>query len=159
MTADYVQPVAKAYGEASPELRAIAKRQQEEIDAEIGRLRIQAYTIRQLVALAPPAPPPAVEVQAEDTAQAADAATVEVVTESPGQQAQPWLTEVQKRLARELWEAERQAGHDLSSQQVVDLLRGRGVVFGVQQPAAAIGMTLASVRRAWKTAHPDEGGR
>jgi hypothetical protein len=155
MTEDYVQPVAKAYGDASPELRSIAKRQQEEIEAEIGRLRNQAYTIRQLVNLAPAPPPPPVEVQAEDTAQAADAATVEVVTETNGQQP-PWLTEKQKKLARELWEAERQSGDDLSSQQVVDLMRGRGVVFGVQRPAVALGRTLASVRRAWKTDHPDK---
>jgi len=80
---------------------------------------------------------------------------VEVVAEPNGQPVQPWLTEEQKKLARELWESERQAGHDLSSQEVVDLMKGRGVVFGVQQPAAAIGMTLASVRRAWQTAHPD----
>jgi hypothetical protein len=109
------------------------------------------------VNLAPPPPP--IAVQAADTAQAADAATVEAVTESNLQQPQPWLTEEQKKLARELWESERQSGHDLSSQQVVDLLRGRGIVFGVQQPAAAIGMTLASVRRAWKADHPDEVSR
>jgi hypothetical protein len=154
MTLDYVQPVAKAYGDGSPDLHSIAKQQQAEIEAEIGRLRNQAYTIRQLVGLAPPPPSPPVVVEAEDTAHAADAATVEAVAEPTGQPAQPWLTDEQKKLARELWEAERQAGHDLSSQQVVDLLRGRGVVFGVQQPAAAIGMTLASVRRAWAAAHP-----
>ncbi|HVC78835.1 MAG TPA: hypothetical protein VND96_20175 [Candidatus Micrarchaeaceae archaeon] len=156
MTLDYVQPVAKAYGDGSPELRSIAKRQQEEIEAEIGRLRNQAYTIRQLVGLAPPPPPPPVVVEAEDTAQAADAATVEVVAEPNGQQMQPWLTEEQKKLARELWDAERQSGHDLTSQQVVDLMRGRGIVFGVQQPAAAIGMTLAAARRGWKNTHRDE---
>jgi hypothetical protein len=151
MTADYVQPVAKAYGEGSPELHSIAKQQQAEIDAEIGRLRNQAYTIRQLVNLAPPPPPPPVAVQAEDSAEAADTATIEVVTEQPPR----WLTEDQKRLAREIWESEREAGHDLSSQEVVDLMRGRGVAFGVQMPAAAIGMTLASSRKAWKAAHPD----
>ena len=153
MTADYVQPVAKAYGDGSPELHSIAKRQQDEIKAEMARLQTQAYTIRQLVALAP-APP--VVVQATETAQAVDEADVEVVTESNGKEQPRGLTQEQKRLARELWESERQAGHDLTSQGVVNLMLGRGVVFGVQMPAAAIGMTLASVRKAWKAAHPDE---
>jgi hypothetical protein len=158
MTADYVQPVAKAYGEASPELHSIAKKQQDEIKAEIARLQTQAYAIRQLVNLAPAPPSPPVEVQAEDVAQVANAATVEVITAHSGQQPPRSLTEEQKKLDRELWESERRAGRDLSSQEVVDLMRGHGVAFGVQMPAAAIGMTLSSVRRAWKLDHPDEMG-
>jgi hypothetical protein len=133
MTTDYVQPVAKAYGDGSPDIHSVAKKQQDEIKAEIARLQNQAYAIRQLVALAPPPPPPPpVVVAAADTAQAVDEATAEVVAELNGQPPPARLTEVQKRLASELWESERQAGHDLTSQEVVDLMRGRGVVFGVQ---------------------------
>src|SRR5260370_17196726 len=99
VTTDYVQPVAKAYGDGSPELHSIAKRQQDEIKAEIARLQIQAYTIRQLVALAP-APP--VVVQATETAQAVDAAHIEAVTESDGQEQARGLTQEQQRPTRYL---------------------------------------------------------
>jgi hypothetical protein len=152
---DYVKPVAKAYGDGSPDLHSIAKRQLEKIDAERGALQAQAYTIRQLIGLRPPPSAPVNHI-AHVVETGATSDHVSTAPSPPTSQSPPsYITDEQKRIAREIWMAERQGGRDLSSQEVVDLMRGRGIAFGVAQPAAAIGMTLASIRREWQATHPE----